>query len=191
MLIQLFLVISVHVHRVSMDRSVSLIIVRANRILVGTTVNMVSSFLILTIFFSGICENISDSIFICQCVLGWQGIHCETKVNYCENITCFNNGVCQPLVRDYMCKCLGEGFSGRYCEIAASKIRLYQILGKSFAYIAIITMISAGMFIVIMDVLKYCFGIDVTRKDFKKKNQRKKRPKKNRPPVIIRFKYVN
>ena len=37
-----------------------------------------------------------------------------------------------------------------------------------------------------MDILKYCFGIDVARKDL----QQMKR-KKRQPPVIIRFKYVN
>jgi hypothetical protein len=124
-------------------------------------------------------------------MVGWQGIHCETKINSCENITCLNGGVCQPLLLDYKCECLGESFSGRYCEITDSKIQLHQILGKSFTYVAIITMISAGMFIVIMNILKYCFGIDVTRKDFKKKSHRKKRPKKKRPPVIMRFTYVN
>lgn len=34
------------------------------------------------------------------------------------------------------------------------------MVSKSFAYVAIFMIISTAMFIVIMDVLKYCFGID-------------------------------
>jgi hypothetical protein len=50
-------------------------------------------------------------------------------------------------------------------------------------------MVTAAMFIVIMDILKYCFGIDPTRKDLER-IRRKKRAKK-RKPVIQRFVYVN
>jgi hypothetical protein len=50
-------------------------------------------------------------------------------------------------------------------------------------------MISVAMFVIIMDVLKYYFGIDPVQKERerfrrKKKNKQKKRTK---PPVILRF----
>jgi hypothetical protein len=63
-------------------------------------------------------------------------------------------------------------------------------VSKSFAYIAIIAMITVAMFIFIMDILKYCFGIDPTREDLER-IRRKKQLKKRKPPVILRFIYVN
>ncbi|CAF4394337.1 unnamed protein product, partial [Adineta steineri] len=39
---------------------------------------------------------------------GWQGVHCEIKINYCKNITCYNQGVCQSLSSNYTCLCITE-----------------------------------------------------------------------------------
>jgi hypothetical protein len=66
---------------------------------------------------------------------------------------------------------------------------LLKIAAKSISSIAIIVMISAAMFIIIMDILKYCFGIDPTREE-RERIRRKKKAKK-RKPVIQRFVYVN
>jgi hypothetical protein len=63
------------------------------------------------------------------------------------------------------------------------------LISKSFAYIAIFAMISVAMFIVVMDVLKYFFGIDPVGEEMKK--MRKKKQAKKRKPVIQRFIYVN
>jgi hypothetical protein len=138
----------------------------------------------------GSCQNLSNTTFVCQCDEGWEGIHCETIINYCEDVRCQNNGVCRSSYRNYTCECLGESFSGRYCEITATNIKIYQKLSKSFAYIAIIAIVSVAMFIVIMDILKYGFGIDAVGKDLKRM-KRKKRNMKQKPPVIVRFIYVN
>ncbi len=62
------------------------------------------------------------------------------------------------------------------------KIIIYEIVLKSFAYVA--------MFIVIMDILKYCFDIDPVH-DKRKRMRRKRRAKKPKPPVIQRFVYAN
>jgi len=101
-----------------------------------------------------------------------------------------NNGVCRPLFRNYTCECLGESYSGRHCEIITTKIVTYQMVSKSFAYVAIIAMVSVAIFIVVMDILKYCFGIDPTREELER-IRRKKRVKSRKLPVIQRFKYVN
>jgi hypothetical protein len=90
---------------------------------------------------------------------------------------------------NYKCECLGESYSGRHCEITATKIKIYKIVSKSFAYVAIIAMISVAMFIVIMDILKYCFGIDPVYEE-RERIRRSKKAKK-RKPVIQRFVYVN
>ncbi len=116
--------------------------------------------------------------FIFRCDEGWEGVHCEMKTNYCKNITCVNNGVCRPLFRDYKCECLGESFSGRHCEIIATKIKLYRFISKSFSYVGIVAMINVAMFIVIMDILKYCFGIDPVAEE-RERMRRRKQVQKN------------
>jgi hypothetical protein len=78
--------------------------------------------------------------------------------------------------------------SGRHCEFTATKIVIYKIVSKSFAYVAIIAMIRVVMFIV-MDILKYCFGIDPVHEERQRIRQKKQVNK--RKPVIQRFVYVN
>lgn len=81
-------------------------------------------------------------------------------INYCDTIKCENNAVCRPIFRNYTCECLGDSYSGRHCEIVATKIIVRQMVSKSFGYIAILALVLAAFFFVIMDILKYCFGID-------------------------------
>ena len=90
---------------------------------------------------------------------------------------------------NYTCECLGDSYSGRHCEIIATRIVVYKIVSKSFAYIAIIAMSTVIMFVIIMDILKYCFGIDPVREELEQ-IQREKRARK-RKPIIQRFVYVN
>ena len=61
-----------------------------------------------------------------------------------------------------------------------------QIVSKSVAYIAILAMISTAMFIVIMDIVKYCFGIDLTEEERERMRQEKLENKleKKRKPVV-------
>ena len=111
-------------------------------------------------------------------------------INYCGNNTCLNGGVCQSSLLNYSCLCLTGSYSGQFCEVTERTIVTRQIVSKSFAYIAIVAIIGAAMFIVTMDVLKYCFGIDpVDRKRRPKKSEKRKKRKK--PVQIIRFKYVH
>ena len=130
---------------------------------------------------NGQCIQTSNQTFTCQCVFGWQGIRCETKINYCSNATCFNQGVCQPLFLNYSCLCLGAGYSGRYCEIASGRITALKLFSKSMAYIVIIAIVLLALFMMTLDVLKYCFGIDPTVS----------KPKEKKPRIAIRFIYVN
>lgn len=95
---------------------------------------------------------------------------------------------------NFTCECLGGSYSGRYCEIVSSKAKALQAVAKSFASIAIASLLGAATFIVVMDVLKYGFGMDFNdkkRKDIPKKKQRKpikccwqkKKTKKRRRPA--------
>ena len=141
------------------------------------------------IIFSGKCEQISDSIFHCECLPGWTGYHCESMINFCHNITCVN-GICRPLLLNYTCECFRNDYSGRHCEITSAKLFAIKIVSKSFTYVAIIALVITCAFIIIMDILKYCFGIDPIREDLEKIRQ-KRRARDQKSRVIQRLVYVD
>ncbi|UJR18357.1 hypothetical protein I4U23_005260 [Adineta vaga] len=141
----------------------------------------------------GKCFEILSKTFNCTCNDGWQGIHCESMINYCnfKNVTCLNNGVCRPLLLNYTCECLGNNYYvGRHCEITLKNIIIFKMISKSFSYIAIIAMITVALFIIIMDILKYGFGIDPVAEERKRIRQEKLMVKR-RKHIIQRFVYVN
>ena len=90
---------------------------------------------------------------------------------------------------NFTCECLGNSYSGRYCEITSSRTVAHQMVSKSFGYIAILALIIVGAFIVAMDILKYCFGIDPVREE-RERIRRKNQVKKHKP-IIQRFVYVD
>jgi hypothetical protein len=112
-------------------------------------------------------------------------------VNYCEGVKCENNGVCRPLFLNYTCECLGTGYSGRHCEFTSTSRVIHQTVSKSLGYIAITGLVVVVSFFVIMDILKYCFGIDPTKYELEKfrREQAIKRAKSR--PIAHRFIYVN
>jgi hypothetical protein len=181
-----------------MEVNVNLIIDLVNHSHAGTMVIIVLAFSsvlydqikIFTFLYIGTCITVTNTTFNCTCAFGWTGTHCEIKINYCANVTCQNNGVCRPLLGSYKCECLGNSFSGLHCEITAAHIVMRKAISKSFAYIAILAALIVVAFVVIMDVLKYCFGIDPTRDELEQ-IQRQKRAKKAKRPVIIRHTYVH
>ncbi len=126
-----------------------------------------------------------------MCQNGWQGAHCEAKVNYCDNVTCLNSGVCRPLFLNYTCECLGTSFSGRHCDIVATTTIIRQTVTRSFGYIAILFLVVVVLFFVLMDILKYGFGIDQTKDELEKIRRAKAAKRAKRPPVIQRFVYVD
>jgi len=65
------------------------------------------------------------------------------------------------LIQNYTCECLGNYYYyGQYCEKMTTKVRIFKVVSKSFAYIAILAITLVALFIIIMDILKYGFGID-------------------------------
>ena len=137
--------------------------------------------------FVGSCHEISSTTFRCSCKPGWQGARCETQVDYCADVTCLNNGVCRGSLLNYTCQCLGEAFSGRHCEIKASATVVRQAVSRSLAFVAIIVLSITLCFIVVLDVLKYCFGIDPVAQGTPRLAKKRHR----KPPVGVRFIYVN
>jgi hypothetical protein len=142
--------------------------------------------------FIGTCNETSNRTFLCSCLSGWTDSYCQTKINYCSNVTCLNQGVCRPLLLNYTCECVGISYSGRHCEIVATTLVVRQIVCKSFGYIAILCLTIVVSFFVIMDILKYCFGIDPTKHEFERARRKKAAGRQaKRSPVIQRFIYVN
>ena len=70
---------------------------------------------------------------------------------------------------------------------------LRERLCKSFAYIAIIAMVTLALLIVTLDVLKYGFGIDPVKEEFERMLKKKMKMKlKQRTAVeAIRYLYVH
>jgi hypothetical protein len=89
-------------------------------------------------------------------------------INYCHDELCQNRGVCRPILNGYFCECLIGSYSGQHCEIIAMRIVILQAASKSMAYIAIIALLCVAMFVIIMDILKYCFGIDPVEEERRK-----------------------
>ena len=146
--------------------------------------------------FLGSCNETSNTTFECLCQSGWTGGHCELMINYCENVTCANNGVCRRSFMNYTCGCLHESYSGRHCEIVGKKLVILKFVSKSFGYIVIICLVSVAAFFVIMDILKYCFGIDPTKDELErirreKAIQRAKQRRRQRPVIIQKPIYAN
>lgn len=55
------------------------------------------------------------SHFLCDCLEGYSGNHCELDINECSSDPCKNGGTCQNLPGAYLCTC-PEGFVGTHCE---------------------------------------------------------------------------
>jgi hypothetical protein len=140
--------------------------------------------------FVGRCNETSNTTFECLCQFGWTNIHCETKIDYCENVQCLNNGICRSILLNFTCECIGSSYSGRYCQIIEQTTVVHQIISKSFVSVAIIIIISFVMYFIIMDALKYIFGIDLTKNDLGKIKQRKRAKSIKRRAVVQRFVYV-
>lgn len=110
-------------------------------------------------------------------------------MSWCESGTCLNAGVCKSLLLNYSCLCLSGSYSGEVCQIRAQRLTTFQIISKSFGYMAIVSIVGVGMFVAVMDVLKYVFGIDpVDRKRQAMKSRKMRRRKK--AVQMIRFTYI-
>lgn len=53
--------------------------------------------------------------FSCSCAGGFAGLLCDTDINECLSVPCFNSGACTNLVNGFTCACVA-GFSGLLCQ---------------------------------------------------------------------------
>ena len=129
---------------------------------------------------------VNQTTFDCNCIKGYNGAHCESLENMCKNITCENRGTCFQSFLNWTCECLSASmFHGRYCEHKSTALVVQQILSKSFASIAISAIVILFSFVIIMDILKYGFGIDpvdrerrLMRLEHEKEQLKKKKTRK-------------
>lgn len=112
-------------------------------------------------------------------------------LNLCENVSCENGGKCISKYLNYSCECLTDHYSGRYCEIVSKKLVVLQFVSKSFGYIAILFLVLIISFFVIMDILKYVFGIDPTKDELQRIRRAKALQRRKHRPIIQKFTYVN
>ena len=73
------------------------------------------------------------------------------------------------------------------CEVTDKRLVTFQMVSRSFAYVAIIAIVGVAIFVVVLDILKYCFGIDPVDR----KLRTTKSKKKKKPIQIIRFRYIH
>ena len=179
----------VHVHPKFMETIVKLMIVLAKQILVSMEVFHSLSEDWTDEDCSGSCQGSSRQEQYCSCPPDHEGRWCERKVNHCWNRTCQNKGQCRPLVGLSFCECLQGSYSGDECQITAGRIVIRQSLSKSFAFVAILSISCVLIFVIVMDLLTYCCGIDPVRKE--RERIREEKRAKRRRPKIERFIYVH
>jgi hypothetical protein len=89
-------------------------------------------------------------------------------------------------------------YYGTYCQYTTGKLKLQEILSKSFAWIAIGMIIGTCTFIVIMDILRYAFDIDPVqgeregyRKRLEERRRARRRTRHHGPKIALRFQYLS
>ena len=127
--------------------------------------------------------------FSCLCTPEHTGVHCEVLIHRCHQNPCLNRGVCQRLPLDYKCDCLTSDYSGRHCEHVSTRLLIRQYISKGIAYVCIFAIVITVGFVIVMDGLKYIFGIDPVRgeRDAIRRGrallERRERKKRKRPAV--------
>ena len=151
----------------------------------------------------GNCTSKNSYDYNCSCQQGFNGTRCEkdyrfyksndslnTPINHCIDNPCKNKGICRSFEHNYKCYCLSDSYSGQHCENVSKKIIRHRIYAKIIASFAIFILLVFALFIIIMDILKYGFGIDPVAED-REYLRRKRQEKKRKPRQIQRPVYVN
>ncbi|VDN19078.1 unnamed protein product [Gongylonema pulchrum] len=69
---------------------------------------------------SATCRNTGHGQYTCECLDGFTGTNCETRLENCSLQPCLNGATCIDVRgNNYTCICQW-GYTGRYCQIRAS-----------------------------------------------------------------------
>ena len=63
----------------------------------------------------------SNDYYVCECLPGWEGVHCELDVDECGSNPCLNGGTCAHGINSYQCFC-NIGYHGENCEYGINQI---------------------------------------------------------------------
>ncbi|KAJ8792662.1 hypothetical protein J1605_019881 [Eschrichtius robustus] len=55
------------------------------------------------------------SLIDLQCLVCILGLKCETDIDECSSLPCYNNGICKDRVGEFICEC-PSGYTGQLCE---------------------------------------------------------------------------
>ncbi|KAK9879790.1 hypothetical protein WA026_006852 [Henosepilachna vigintioctopunctata] len=64
----------------------------------------------------GVCIDDLNSTYLCYCIDGYTGVHCQTNWNECWSNPCLNGAICIDGIAMFNCSC-APGFTGELCEI--------------------------------------------------------------------------
>ncbi len=149
-----------------------------------------------TCLYGGVC-NTTSNVTSCICPTGKTGDQCQYTVDVCANISCQNDAQCISTYGNWSCLCTNtEIYSGTYCQIKSSSLRMKEMVSRSFAGIAIGCIATVLGFVFIMDILKYFLNIDPVGgelRSVRKKRERQKQKTKTikQPGVVVRFQYIH
>ena len=82
----------------------------------------------------GTCVPISPTEYQCLCIVGRTGRHCEDKIDYCHNVTCQNNALCQSTDTGAICRCLSASYTGPNCEFTTDGIVIRRVVSRTVGY---------------------------------------------------------
>ncbi len=127
--------------------------------------------------------------FSCECQYPFYGRRCELKVNLCLNYTCVaRQGTCVVNGTQPVCSCFSS-FSGQFCEIMSTQLKLVKAVSTGTAVIAILVMSTFVGLIVSLDIARL-FGfnpkpIKSASKSKKKNTNIKLKANKIKPPKTV------
>ncbi|CAF1514085.1 unnamed protein product [Didymodactylos carnosus] len=101
---------------------------------------------------------------------------------------------------NFLCLCLTEDYSGRFCEYRSTSLQVAQATRRSLGYIAIVSICFVVLLILSLDGARYLFGIDPSgnqqrakqlRKTRRQRDVRERKKEKSNVKTAIRFVYMH